>query len=59
MDLSDFDPSNTWSLALTLVSLSNNISIGSAVFCRAHPCAQQTHRQTDHATYDIYTGDAA
>ena len=40
-------PSNTWFLGPPKVSLPNRISIGSAVFCRAHECDQQKDWQID------------
>jgi len=42
-------PSNTLFLG-PAVSPSNGTSIGSALFCRADKCNQQTHRQTDRQT---------
>ena len=49
-------PCHAWFLGLTRVPplpKPQDDSIGSAVFCRAHRCAQQTDRQTDHATCDV------
>jgi len=37
---------HTWFLEPMSVSPPNDISIGSAVFCRSHPCKQHTDRQT-------------
>jgi len=44
-------PSNIWFLGPTWVHSPNDISIGSAVFCRAHDCNWPTDRQTDKPRY--------
>ena len=48
--------SNAWFVGPTQVSPPNRISIGSAVFFRAHERDQQTNIQTDHATLSVAIG---
>jgi len=52
-------PSNrsTWFLEPSRAHNPNDISIGSAVFCRAHYCDRQTDRQADfHTTRSVTIG---
>jgi len=44
-------PSITWFLGPTRVNPPNGISIGSPVFCTAHPCAWHTDRHTYRPRY--------